>query len=195
MKIVIKLRGFTLIELLLLIIIIWILAAAILSRIVGIQGRVRDAARRSHIQQISNALGLYASDNLWEYPDSNGQAVCIWSTGWWICWPWYIHNSWPLWAGLWNTWFNDTLMQYMSSVPTDPLSNRAVWDRYIYRKSWQGNQNAPSCWGAPIIYWWAWLAWQPDKINPKQDECSPGVQWCCSWIGCWSHTFCMIQLN
>ncbi|MFC1632648.1 type II secretion system protein [Patescibacteria group bacterium] len=55
-------KGFTLIELLIVIAIIGILAAVILIALAGARQRARDAARKSDVDSIQNAVELYASD-------------------------------------------------------------------------------------------------------------------------------------
>lgn len=58
-----KRSGFTLIELLVVISIIGILAALFLANMVGVRERSRDAATKSNLTQLQNALRLYYNDN------------------------------------------------------------------------------------------------------------------------------------
>ena len=60
-------RGFTLIELMIVIVILGILMCTILPRLTGAQSRVRDTARIADLNNISQALEIYFSDN-GEYP-------------------------------------------------------------------------------------------------------------------------------
>lgn len=56
-------KGFTLIEMLIVVVIIGILAAALIPRLQGIQGRARDTKRKADLSQIGTAAAVYKSDN------------------------------------------------------------------------------------------------------------------------------------
>lgn len=60
---------------LIVIVIIGILAAALIPRLTGIQGRARDTARKADLQQIGTALATYKLDTA-KYPEQ-----LSWSTG------------------------------------------------------------------------------------------------------------------
>ena len=60
---------------LIVIVIIGILAAALIPRLTGIQGRARDTARKADLQQIGTALATYKLD-VASYPTQ-----LAWSTG------------------------------------------------------------------------------------------------------------------
>ena len=67
-------KWFTLIEMLIVIVIIGILAAALIPRLTAVQGRARDVARKSDLQQISTALATYNLDN-GTYPASTAETT------------------------------------------------------------------------------------------------------------------------
>ncbi len=55
--------AFTLVEMLIVVVIIWILAAALIPRLTWAQERSRDAARKAHLNQLVAALSTYNSEN------------------------------------------------------------------------------------------------------------------------------------
>lgn len=55
-------KGFTLVELLVVVAIIGVLSALIMTNLVGIRQRARDAQRKSDMRQIQSSLELYRSD-------------------------------------------------------------------------------------------------------------------------------------
>lgn len=67
-------KWFTLIEMLIVIVIIGILAAALIPKLTGVQGRARDVARKSDMQQIASTLATYNLDN-GTYPPSNTETT------------------------------------------------------------------------------------------------------------------------
>ncbi len=184
-------KSFTLIELLIVIVIISILAVALIPRLIGAQWSARNAARVANINQLSTALALYASEN-WSYPNYSTSCIGIsWTAK---CRPWYTQGAWPTtWVVWWNDAFNSLLLKYIASIPFDPSPSRSVGEVYIYRQGWA---TAIHCDGAQYVYNKSRLARQPEKISPTTDEaCSPGKRACCSGIGCWSHRFCVLQLD
>lgn len=56
-------KGFTLIELLIVVAIIGILATLIITNLISVRQRARDAERKSDLRQIQSALELYRADN------------------------------------------------------------------------------------------------------------------------------------
>lgn len=71
-------RGFTLIEILVVVSIIGILAALLLSNMVGVRERAADARLKSNLKQMATALRLYYNDNQ-TYPPS-GTCVSLQGT-------------------------------------------------------------------------------------------------------------------
>jgi len=94
--------GFTLIELIGVISIIGILAAIILANLGGIQGRARDAQRKSDFNAIQKALQLYYNDNN-KYPAGGWYGDCP------SCTP--------------NTWITFLSPTYIKQMPKDPKGN------------------------------------------------------------------------
>lgn len=66
-----KKNAFTLIEILIVVVIIWIVAGTLVTRIIGAQSRVRDTARTLKVNQIATAVEIYAEDHGWAFPVSN----------------------------------------------------------------------------------------------------------------------------
>lgn len=92
-------KGFTLVELLIVITIIGLLVVALLPNLTGGRNRARDAARQSHLQQISTALEFYADDFGGQYPDTAG---CIQED------------------------LTDELDAYLTTIPQDPLTDNNI---------------------------------------------------------------------
>lgn len=186
--------AFTLIELLIVIVIIGILAVALIPRLVGSQARARDTARKADVRQIQNAFATYAADNKGNYPQIN--YGCIGLDDGEKCRLWYKPNPPDPRVGvIGNTQLNNILKQYLTSIPSDPIPNRDVWDRYIYvRPSYPLVIN---CVASGSVSNKAFILRQPEKTNPKSDkECSPWRFACCSSIGCDSNMFfCALQIE
>ncbi len=56
-------KSFTLIEMLIVVVIIGILAAALIPRLQGVQGRARDVQRKTGLSQIGQGMGVYRQDS------------------------------------------------------------------------------------------------------------------------------------
>ncbi len=75
-------QGFTLIELLVVITILGILASIGLNTFTSAQKKSRDAKRKGHLKQISDALQSYSNDNADnEYPDDGSDSGNIYGCG------------------------------------------------------------------------------------------------------------------
>lgn len=98
-------KGFTLIELLIVIAIIGTLTALILPNLQGVRERARDAARKSDLNAIQQALRLYYND----------------------------HQSFPLTDDLtWGSPLLDGSTTYISYLPYDPISTPTSPTEYLY---------------------------------------------------------------
>lgn len=91
-------KAFTLIEMLIVIVIIGILAAALIPRLLSVQGRARDTKRKADLQQIGSALAIYKIDNA-TFPTTSGSTFVVLA---------------PLLSG------------YLTATPTDPLQTSSV---------------------------------------------------------------------
>ncbi|MBI2033248.1 MAG: prepilin-type N-terminal cleavage/methylation domain-containing protein [Candidatus Levybacteria bacterium] len=87
--------GFTLIELLIVVAIIGILSSLLLSNLIGVRQRARDAQRKSDVRQIQSALELYRADT-GAYPTTLPSCTQALTS-------------------------EDGTVSYMSKIPCDPL--------------------------------------------------------------------------
>jgi len=148
-----KLRWFTLVEMLIVIVIIWVLAAALIPRLTSVKWRANDVARKADLQQVATAIVSYSMDK-WKYPST-------WTTS--------VENL--------------DLKKYVTVMPKDPTSSyvfpeypisTAAWNvvntwQYIYvsiTKWWNANKwfalisRAETEWWANWLYlWWSTLTW------------------------------------
>jgi len=81
-----KKRWFTLVEMLIVIVIIWVLAAALIPRLTSVRWRANDVARKADVQQLATAVITYQMDNNGKFPDPSGAATwdrqsIIWISG------------------------------------------------------------------------------------------------------------------
>lgn len=61
-------KAFTLIEMLIVIVIIWVLAAALIPRLTSVRDRANDVARKADLNQISTAIIARQMDHNWTLP-------------------------------------------------------------------------------------------------------------------------------
>jgi len=102
-------KAFTLIEMLIVIVIIGILAAALVPRLIDVQGRARDTKRKADMKTIISALEMYMLDNS-SYPSAHAAN------------PNTYNGSQRRSSIMDSTLWFPTLDTYLSSIPKDPLN-------------------------------------------------------------------------
>ena len=110
-------KAFTLIEMLVVIIIIWVLASALISKFTSVRDRTNDLSRRTDLNQIATAIIARQMDHHWRLP---------WLTNWS---PVDVDN---IFEELKNAW--------LDSIPQDPKPLTRVtwlWANLIEGGSWQ----------------------------------------------------------
>ncbi len=177
-----KLRWFTLVEMLIVIVIIWVLAAALIPRLTSVRWRANDVARKADLQQVATAIVSYSMDK-WEYPTP---ANTWWSAISTLAWEW-----------------TDKLWAYMTVMPKDPTMDTtfneysaSTWWDYVYlriAKWWSANQwfalisRAQTEWWANRLYI-ASITWS--KIVSTMDSqnvtpCSSMTKWLTWTLNMW----------
>ncbi len=143
-----KLRSFTLIEMLIVVVTIWLLAAALVPRFTHSVLRARHTKRLTDLRQISSAIQVYQADNGWIVPASS-----------------------MLTLDQMVTWLDkDLVPRYMTYVPLDSLyvpSSYLIWI-YDYIQQWIPAWEQPAWFGqtpwvmravkSPWSYWYLPLA-------------------------------------
>ncbi len=144
-----KLKWFTLIEMLIVIVIIWILAAAIFPKLWWAQARARDTARKSNLQQLATALVSYQIDHSQYIPwahtiaDIKSKLVTAWLDNVPIDPNPDRHNSWIEWlstlswqflyTSIKKYWIDNNAFVIMAASETEWWSNRVVdWNNSIW---------------------------------------------------------------
>lgn len=110
-------KAFTLIEMLIVIVIIWVLAAALIPRLTSVRDRANDVARKADLNQISTAIIARQMDHNWTLPGVN--------TG-------HVQNADSISAQLKDAW--------LDSVPQDPKVDAVIdwlWVEWVTTTSWQ----------------------------------------------------------
>ena len=108
-------KAFTLIEMLIVIVIIWVLAAALIPRLTSVRDRANDVARKADLNQISTAIIAWQMDHNWTLPgDATGN----------------VQNAEAISAQLKDAW--------LDSVPQDPKVDAVVvWLGTGSTSTWQ----------------------------------------------------------
>ena len=102
-------KAFTLVEMLIVVVIIWILAAALIPRLLWAQAQARDTSRVVWISNISNWIKIFYDSN-WNYPETTQKSV---------------DEIFPL------------LKWILSSIPNDPQNKRTkIADTYSNTWYW-----------------------------------------------------------
>ena len=127
--------GFTLVEMLIVVVIIWILAAALIPRLIGAQSQARDVARKKWLTDLMAWLETYYN-NEWVYyfgqyfasPDGLFRYGCV------------------------KEWIGNILISWniMSSLPVDPQVNK----KHYWRNSFSYPQ-MPIIWQPATFAWWS----------------------------------------
>ncbi len=108
---------------LIVIVIIWILAAAIVPKITGVLARARDTQRVADLRNIALAIESYRAD-YWEFPKRNETYPKHWDA-------WYHAGS------VW--WLSDTLWDYITDLPKDPKKSASIKGMYYHcmKENWK----------------------------------------------------------
>lgn len=150
-------RGFTLIELLVVVAIIGMLASIILASLDSARKKGRDARRAADLNQVRNALALYASDNNGNYP-STGLA-------------WYSSEAGDVVGNNGGNYIPGLAPNYIASLPRSPggTSLCGGWkNAYLYRSDGTNYKMLAHCgpegtWTSsyglydPLRPTWAWM--------------------------------------
>jgi competence protein ComGC len=148
-----KLKWFTLVEMLIVIVIIWVLAAALIPRLTSVRWRANDVARRADMQQVATAIVSYSMDK-WEYPSIS-------------TWGWLQTTGWVNIKAL-----SGLLRPYINSLPEDPSGTKYQNDfkeygtgawfglnswNYVYMtlRRWWGSDNWFAIISIAESEWWA----------------------------------------
>lgn len=110
-------KGFTIIEILVVVAIIAIIASIVMSYVYSATVRGRDSRRKQDVDQIVKAVNMYFSANGVLPRDETG-----WCT--------YVSNT----ESNYGQDFQDDLLPYMKTVPSDPTKKGMVGD-YLYKNT------------------------------------------------------------
>ncbi len=127
-----RLKWFTLVEMLIVIVIIWILAGAILPKIMEIQARARDTKRITDLKNVAMAVQSYKMDN-GEYPKLDD---CWWEFCWFCTMFWDVKR------------LKGSLSDYIKQIPQDPQKNNTIKIHHTPL-----NRYKAGIWSANDTYW------------------------------------------
>lgn len=154
-------KAFTLVEMLIVVVIIWILAAALIPRLVWAQSQARDVARKKWMSDIYWGLEAYYN-NSWKYPDWIDEVPCTNYLSWYLV-------SWG----------------YMSDIPVDPQRNKITYHAENVRDfpnpnpaSWQKWYGMPYCLSGN--YWYVSFKnpeWNFIPNNIDEPTCDSWKKW------------------
>jgi len=133
-------KGFTLMELIVSISVIMILTTAGLGSFISAQKKARDGVRKSDLEQIQKALGLYAND-FGVYPSSSAGLILGCGNGTAVC----------NWGEAFSATVNGATVTYMNRLPKEERAdysynywyNSTTKTAYIF--SILENENDPAC--------------------------------------------------
>jgi type II secretion system protein G len=160
-----KLKWFTLVEMLIVIVIIWVLAAALIPRLTSVRWRANDVARRADLQQIATAIVSFSMDK-GQYPRITWWAAAL------------AYNSQSSWASVMH--LSGVLRPYINSLPEDPSGKKYVSDfkeygtttngtswnyAYMTLKRWWGSDNWFALISIAESEWWANRLWTSGSHN------------------------------
>lgn len=121
--------AFTLVEMLIVVVIIWILAAALIPRLIWAQSQARDVARKKWMSDISAWLEVFYNDK-GKYPSHNTFSS--------VPWIWFLWCTSQL--GIILSWI-------VSDIPNDPQKNKVhYWTEMEYDSNW-----------VPVPDWTPWF--------------------------------------
>lgn len=170
-------EGFTLIELLVVISIISVLSTIAMTSLNGARAKARDARRYSDMNEIKNAIEMYAADHGGVYPSTGGVLVCLGIPSTEACWGTTATSTTPAHG---SDALNVALAPYLPEIPKDPLYGKRIYSAYVYRSP--GSYWLPSpvnTVSGPYA-----IAFEPDSISASSSAAG-----CGRWVwGAWDQS-------
>ena len=176
-----KKRWFTLIEMLIVIVIIWVLAAALIPRLTSVRWRANDTARKADIQQLTTAILAHQLDYNGKLPvPATGSYSISWITNYlitaWMDWTpsdptpenvfSFSGNSFRVETGQYGyirikqDWVPNEWFVLMAKTQTVWWSNRVVSDSIWTISTWSSVDYIVPCttitksWSVLLVPWW-----------------------------------------